>query len=70
MAGVDRGVSTVVGYVLNLGIATILITGLLISGASLVDQQRGRVAYRIGLAHAEELAMHHVTNRGICSHER
>ena len=42
MAGVDRGVSTVVGYVLNLGIATILVTGLLISGASLVDQQRER----------------------------
>lgn len=42
MAGVDRGVSTVVGYVLNIGIATILITGLLISGASLVSDQRDR----------------------------
>ena len=42
MAGVDRGVSTVVGYVLNIGIATILITGLLISGASLVSDQRER----------------------------
>ncbi|MDZ7851031.1 MAG: hypothetical protein U5K70_09685 [Halodesulfurarchaeum sp.] len=42
MAGVDRGVSTVVGYVLNLGLATILITGLLISGASLVADQRER----------------------------
>lgn len=44
MAGVDRGVSTVVGYVLNLGIATILVTGLLISGGSLVDDQRERTA--------------------------
>lgn len=42
MAGVDRGVSTVVGYVLNLGIATILITGLLITGASVVTDQRER----------------------------
>jgi len=42
MAGVDRGVSTVVGYVLNLGIATILITGLLISGATLVSNQQER----------------------------
>lgn len=42
MAGVDRGVSTVVGYVLNIGIATILITGLLLSGASLVSDQRDR----------------------------
>ena len=42
MARVDRGVSTVVGYVLNLGIATILITGLLIAGASVVTDQRER----------------------------
>lgn len=42
MAGVDRGVSTVVGYVLNLGIATILIAGLLISGAALVSNQEER----------------------------
>lgn len=43
MARVDRGASTVVGYVLNLGIATLLIAGLLVSGASLVDTQRERV---------------------------
>ncbi len=42
MAGVDRGVSTVVGYVLNLGIATVLITGLLISGTSVVTDQQER----------------------------
>ncbi|MFB6085554.1 MAG: hypothetical protein ABEJ84_01895 [Halodesulfurarchaeum sp.] len=42
MADVDRGVSTVVGYVLNIGIATILIAGLLVSGASLVSDQRER----------------------------
>lgn len=44
MAGVDRGVSTVVGYVLNLGIATILIAGLLIAGSGLVADQRERTA--------------------------
>lgn len=42
MAGVNRGVSTVVGYVLNLGIATLLVTGLLIAGAGLVEDQRER----------------------------
>jgi hypothetical protein len=42
MAGVDRGVSTVVGYVLNVGIATLLITGLLIAGTGLVEDQRER----------------------------
>ncbi|MEF8772012.1 DUF7266 family protein [Halodesulfurarchaeum sp.] len=44
MARVNRGVSTVVGYVLNLGIATILVTGLLVSGGGLVDDQRERTA--------------------------
>ncbi|MFB6109411.1 MAG: hypothetical protein ABEJ60_00855 [Halodesulfurarchaeum sp.] len=44
MAGVDRGVSTVVGYVLNIGIATILIAGLLIAGTGLVADQRERIA--------------------------
>jgi hypothetical protein len=44
MARVNRGVSTVVGYVLNLGIATILVSGLLISGGGLVDDQRERTA--------------------------
>lgn len=42
MAGLNRGVSTVVGYVLNLGIATLLVTGLLVSGATVVSDQRER----------------------------
>lgn len=42
MAGVDRGVSTVVGYVLNLGIATVLVVGLLLAGGGLVEDQRER----------------------------
>ncbi|MGM0371373.1 MAG: DUF7266 family protein [Halobacteriota archaeon] len=44
MAGVDRGVSTTVGYVLNLGIATLLVTGLLVAGSGLVGDQRERAA--------------------------
>lgn len=38
----DRGVSTVVGYVLNIGIATLLITGLILAGGNLVSDQRDR----------------------------
>ncbi|MDR5657021.1 hypothetical protein RH831_07475 [Halodesulfurarchaeum sp. HSR-GB] len=44
MARVDRGVSTAVGYVLNLGIATLLVTGLLVAGSGLVADQRERAA--------------------------
>ncbi|APE95725.1 DUF7266 family protein [Halodesulfurarchaeum formicicum] len=44
MARVDRGVSTAVGYVLNLGIATLLVTGLLVAGSGLVADQRDRAA--------------------------
>lgn len=39
----DRAVSSTVGYVMALAIATVLVTGLLISGASFVDDQRERV---------------------------
>lgn len=42
MAVLSRGVSTVVGYVLNVGVATLLISGLLIGGASLVESQEER----------------------------
>ena len=42
MADVDRGVSTVVGYVLNVGIATLLITGLIFASGDLVGDQRER----------------------------
>lgn len=42
MARLNRGVSTVVGYVLNLGIATLLVTGLLVTGATVVSDQRER----------------------------
>lgn len=38
----DRGVSTVVGYVLNIGIATLLITGLIFASGNLVGDQRER----------------------------
>ncbi|MFB6087730.1 MAG: hypothetical protein ABEJ85_04350 [Haloarculaceae archaeon] len=39
----DRGVSTVLGYVLSLAIMTILITGLLATGSSLVADQTEKV---------------------------
>lgn len=42
MADVDRGMSTVVGYVLNVGIATLLITGLIFASGNLVEDQRER----------------------------
>lgn len=38
----DRGVSTVVGYVLNIAIATALITGLIFAAGTLVTDQRER----------------------------
>ncbi|MDH5021020.1 DUF7266 family protein [Halobacterium rubrum] len=44
MADVSRGVSTALGYVLNLGVATLLITILLLSAGTLVDDQRQRAA--------------------------
>lgn len=40
MADVDRGVSTVLGYTLNIVVATLLVTGLLVAAGSLVDSQR------------------------------
>jgi len=40
---VSRGVSTALGYVLNLGVAAILVTTLMLSAGTLVDDQR-RVA--------------------------
>ncbi|WP_199268390.1 DUF7266 family protein [Halomarina oriensis] len=38
----DRGVSTTIGYVSTLGIAAILISGLLMAGGGFVDDQRER----------------------------
>jgi hypothetical protein len=43
VADVSRGVSTALGYVLNLGVAAILVTTLMLSAGTLVDDQR-RVA--------------------------
>jgi hypothetical protein len=43
-ADAGRGVSTTVGYVLNLGVATILVTTLLLSAGSLVEDQRENAA--------------------------
>jgi len=40
VSGADRGVSTVVGYVLNLGVALLLVTGLLVATSGFVEQQR------------------------------
>ncbi|MFB6269510.1 MAG: hypothetical protein ABEH83_06175 [Halobacterium sp.] len=38
----DRGVSTTLGYVLNLGVAAILVTTLLLAAGTLVEDQRER----------------------------
>lgn len=45
MADVSRGVSTALGYVLNLGVATLLVTILLLSAGTLVEDQRDRAAH-------------------------
>lgn len=42
MADVSRGVSTTLGYVLNLGVAAILVTTLMVSAGTLVDNQQDR----------------------------
>ncbi|WP_435096087.1 DUF7266 family protein [Halarchaeum sp. P4] len=42
VCGDGRGVSTVVGYVLNIGIALLLVTGLLIAASGYVADQRER----------------------------
>ncbi len=39
----DRGTSTALGYVITLGIAAILVTGLLTAGAGFVDDTREQV---------------------------
>jgi len=44
VADVSRGVSTALGYVLNLGVATLLVTMLLLSAGTLVEDQRDRAA--------------------------
>jgi len=44
VADVSRGVSTALGYVLNLGVATLLVTVLLLSAGTLVEDQRQRAA--------------------------
>lgn len=38
----DRGVSTILGYTLNLAVATILVTGLLVGAGSYVEGQQER----------------------------
>jgi hypothetical protein len=42
VADVSRGVSTTLGYVLNLGVAAILVTTLMLSAGTLVEDQRER----------------------------
>lgn len=39
-----RAVSTTLGYALNLGVATLLVTGLLIAGGDFVENQREQAA--------------------------
>lgn len=39
-----RGTSTALGYVLSLGIAAILITGLIVAGGGLMESQRNQAA--------------------------
>ena len=39
----DRGVSTALGYVLTLSIATLLVTGLLVAGGDFVNDRREQV---------------------------
>lgn len=38
----DRAVSTTVGYVLNVSVAMLLVTGLLVTGSNFVEDQRER----------------------------
>ncbi len=40
MIGTDRGISPVFGYVLTLGISTLLVSGLLIAAGGFVEDQR------------------------------
>lgn len=60
MADVSRGTATTLGYVLNLGVATILVTALLLSAGTLVEDQRQRAAQSeldvVGAQLAGELA--------------
>lgn len=42
LSGSDRGVSTTLGYTLNLAVATVLVTGLLMSAGGYVEQQQER----------------------------
>ena len=44
MADVDRGVSTILGYSLNLVVATLVVKGVLIAAGSLVESQRDQAA--------------------------
>lgn len=52
----DRGVSTTLGYSLTLAITAILITGLLMAGGALVEDQRERIADEELSVSAEQLA--------------
>jgi hypothetical protein len=52
----ERGVSTTLGYTMTLAITAILMSGLLIAGGTLVDEQRERVAEDELSVSAEQLA--------------
>lgn len=52
----ERGVSTTLGYSLTLAITAILITGLLMAGGALVEDQRERIADEELSVSAEQLA--------------
>lgn len=52
----ERAVSTTLGYVLTLTITAVLISGLLIAGGSLVEDQRDRIAQQELSVAAEQLA--------------
>ena len=52
----ERAVSTTLGYVLTLTITAVLISGLLIAGGSMVEDQRDRIAQQELSVAAEQLA--------------
>lgn len=52
----ERGVSTTLGYVLTLSITAILISGLLMAGGSMVEDQRDRIAQQELSVSAEQFA--------------
>jgi hypothetical protein len=54
----DRAVSTALGYVLTLGITAILVSGLLIAGGTLVEDQRDKVIENELQVVGEQLVTH------------